>query len=296
MLSLMARRAALALVLAAMAGAALDARTARAPQNDPASETVHRVEAGETLGGIANRAQVSRAQIIEANSLAPPYTLKAGQKLIIPRQRNHVVKADEVGFDIAMAYGVPWPDIAAANGLKNDAPLRVGQRLAIPVVTSPRAAREAQAPSIDLEPSPASLPDTAAPNFAWPLKGKLRRPFVAVGGKKDPHDGIDLLAPKGLAVRASAGGKVIFAGQGPAEYGLTVILYHAGRWTTTYSYLSRVTVREGDQVRHGERIGLVGDTGLADQPQLHFEVRRNRLAQDPLRYLPRNQKTEPMAR
>jgi len=65
-----------------------------------------------------------------------------------------------------------------------------------------------------------------------------------------------------------------------------VILFHGGRWTTTYSFLSRVTVKEGDKVRAGERIGLVGDTGLAKEPQLHFEIRRNRVPLDPAKYLP----------
>jgi murein DD-endopeptidase MepM/ murein hydrolase activator NlpD len=101
------------------------------------------------------------------------------------------------------------------------------------------------------------------------------------------HDGIDVLADEGTAVRAAAAGKVIFAGQGPEEYGLTVIVWHSGRWTTTYSYLSKITVKEGDPVGAGERIGLIGETGLAEEPQLHFEIRRNKIAQDPARYLPK---------
>ena len=119
------------------------------------------------------------------------------------------------------------------------------------------------------------------------MPGKVRRPFRSADAKEGLHEGIDLLAPEGSAVRASAAGKVIFAGQGPEAYGLTVILFHGGRWTTTYSFLQKVTVKEGDQVKLGERIGLVGDTGLAEEPQLHFEVRRNRVPLDPAKFLPR---------
>jgi murein DD-endopeptidase MepM/ murein hydrolase activator NlpD len=81
-------------------------------------------------------------------------------------------------------------------------------------------------------------------------------------------------------------GKVIFAGQGPKEYGLTVIVYHSGRWTTTYGFLDKITVKEGEKVKAGERVGKLGTTGLARDPALHFEIRRNRVALDPVKYLP----------
>ena len=276
----MNRAGAFALALAAFAAAPLLAQDAKP---DPKTEAVHVVQPGETLGGIAVRAEVPRVLIIEANALKTPYTLKAGQKLIIPRRRSHTVKDGETGFDVAMTYGVPWSAIAAANGIKPDARLKAGQKLAIPTVSvKPVVA----APSISTDPG-AGLPDTAAPAFAWPVQGKVRRAFVAAKQGQTGHDGIDILAPNGNAVRASAAGKVIFAGPGPDEYGLTVIVWHAGRWTTTYSYLDKITVKAGDKVRAGERVGLVGQSGLAEVPQLHFEIRRNKLPQDPARYLPK---------
>lgn len=280
----MNRAGALALALA-LAAAPLHAADPPAdPPADPATETTHVVKPGETLGGIAERAEVPRVLIIEANGLTPPYTLKAGQKLVVPRRKTHVVKPGETGFDVAMDEGVAWSAIAAANGIKPDARLRPGQKLAIPTLTAAPPVRPAE-PSITTEPAKA-LPDTAAPAFAWPVQGKVLRPFVV--GKKGQagHDGIDIQADKGTAVRAAAAGKVIFAGPGPEDYGLTVIVWHAGRWTTTYSYLGKITVKVGDKVKAGERIGLVGQTGVASEPQLHFEIRRNKRPQDPARYLP----------
>ena len=276
----MNRAGAFALALAVMAAAPVLAET---PKADPKTEAVHVVQSGETLGGIASRAEVPRVLIIEANGLKAPYALRAGQKLIIPRRRSHTVKDGETGFDVAMIYGVPWSAIAAANSIKPDARLKAGQKLSIPTVSVKPVVAQ---PSISTDPQ-AGLPDTAAPAFAWPLQGKVRRGFVAAATAGSGHDGIDILAPKGTAVRAAAAGKVIFAGQGPDEYGLTVIIWHSGRWTTTYSYLDKITVKVGDTVKAGERIGLVGQTGLAEEPQLHFEVRRNKLPQDPARYLPK---------
>lgn len=261
---------------------------------DPRNETAHIVKPGETLGGVANRAEVPRVLIIEANGLKAPYTLKAGQKLVIPRRRGHTVKDGETGFSIALDFGVPWSVIAAANDLAVDAPVKIGQKLSIPTVSATSVTASATTPTAAAygtasaaAESTAPLADTPAPRFAWPVAGKVRRPFLPAEAKDGLHEGIDVLAPEGTAVRASAAGKVIFAGQGPDDYGLTVIVFHGGRWTTTYSFLQKVTVTEGDAVKAGERVGLVGQTGMAKEPQLHFEVRKNRAALDPAKFLPR---------
>jgi len=263
---------------------------AQSAESDPKSETEHVVKPGETLGGIASRAQVPRVLIIEANGLEAPYHLRAGQKLVIPRRRSHTVKDGETGLSIALEYGVAWSAIAAANGIDSRTPIKPGQKLAIPTVAKAAPALSATAtPSPAPSPGPTSTlpPDTAkAPAFAWPYKGDVSREFVARGGRKSNHDGIDITGKQGAAVRAAAAGKVIFAGQGPREYGLTVIIYHSGRWTTTYAFLDKVTVKEGERVKAGERVGKLGQTGLAREPSLHFEIRRNRVALDPVKYLP----------
>ena len=289
----MKRLAAFGLALAALLAAPLLAEDAKAP--DSKTEAVHVVKAGETLGGIAARAEVPRVLIIEANGLKEPYALRAGQKLVIPRRRSHTVAKGETGFSIALDYGVPWSAIAAANGLKVGDPVKAGQKLAIPTISSKAVTAPVATPAPSSSPSAsaAALADTPAPKFAWPLTGKVRRSFAGAGAKDGPHEGIDLLSPEGTAVRASAAGKVIFAGQGPDDYGLTVIVFHGGRWTTTYSFLSKVTVKEGDEVKAGERIGLVGETGLATEPQLHFEVRKNRVALDPVKFLPKMKAPQP---
>ncbi|WP_296674761.1 M23 family metallopeptidase [Novosphingobium sp.] len=263
---------------------------------DPTTETSHTVTSGETLGGIANRAEVPRVLIIEANGLKAPYALRTGQKLVIPRRRIHTVKDGETGFGIAMDYGVPWSAIATASGIDPKGPVKTGQKLTVPTMAKAIAVAGPTEPASDAPPptassaasEPAVLKNGPAPAFRWPIEGKVRRGFIAKVGDKAWHDGIDILADKGIAIRAAAAGKVIFAGDGPKEYGKTVILFHSGRWTTTYSYLDQITVKDGEDVRAGERIGLNGQTGLASQPQLHFEVRNDRVPLDPAKYLPRS--------
>jgi murein DD-endopeptidase MepM/ murein hydrolase activator NlpD len=280
-------------VLAALVAAPLAAKDA-----DPKSETEHVVKPGETLGGIAVRAEVPRILIIEANGLKQPFTVRAGQSLIIPRRRSHEVKPGETGFGIALEYGVAWSVIAVANGIDPKAPLRTGQKLAIPTVSKAPAEASLEAgPSATPSPSPSPSPAADAPpaQLAWPVQGSIRRGF-APRGKRNFHDGIDITAEDGTAVRASAAGRVIYAEAGPREYGNTVIVHHGERWTTTYAQLSRITVKNGERVKAGERVGLVGHSGIARDDQLHFEVRHNREALDPEKILPQRSVDQPKDR
>lgn len=270
------RRAALLAVVALLLTAAGEPEAL-----PPNRATEHVVKPGETLGGIAARAEVPRVLIAEANGLRPPYILRAGQKLLIPRTRHHTVVAGETGFTIAYTYGVPWRDIAVANGLETGAALKPGQKLLIPTVLA-AAAEPAARPSIDT-----GLPVAAeAARFAWPLQGRVRRGF-APRSRANHHDGLDIRAPAGTAVRAAAGGKVLFAGEEPRQFGRMVVVEHDGGWQTAYAFLSRITVKAGDDVRPGERVGLVGSTGQAKGSELHFEIRRGVAPVDPAAHLPR---------
>ncbi len=264
---------ALALLLAAATAPAPTPTPSGAPFNE---ESEHVVQPGETLGGIATRAEVPRVLIIEANGLKAPYAVRTGQKLAIPRTRRHTVATGETGFLIAWKYGAAWQDIAVANGLGPDATLKRGQKLLIPTLIAPQA-----------RPTPAATPSPAAtaPRFAWPLQGPIRRSF-APRGKPGYHDGIDITAAEGTAVRAIDAGKVLFAGEESSQFGRLVIVDHGGGLTSAYAFLSRVTVKEGDPVRKGERVGLVGHTGLARGSELHFELRRSNRPVDPEEQLP----------
>lgn len=219
---------------------------------------------------------VPRVLIIEANGIKPPYAVRTGQKLIIPRRRSHTVKTGETGFDIALDYGVSWKEIAQANGLDPKQPVKPGQKLAIPTI--------ARVP----EPLPAPSPPTkpGAAKYVWPVAGEVLRKFKPRGEGTSYHDGIDIAGERADPVRTAAAGTVIFAGDGPSEYGRTVIVHHGGRWVTVYSFLDAITVKKGDKLKAGARLGTIGTSGIARTPQLHFELRQARVAVDPLGSLP----------
>ncbi len=122
----------------------------------------------------------------------------------------------------------------------------------------------------------------------WPLKGRVMSPFGTrvhpTFKTKTVHTGIDIDGKRGDPVGAAAAGEVLFAGW-LRGYGQIVVLDHGGDLTTVYAHLSKISVAEGDRVAVGQTVGLVGDTGVATGHHLHFEVRVNGEARDPMRYL-----------
>jgi murein DD-endopeptidase MepM/ murein hydrolase activator NlpD len=236
---------------------------------DPKTENEHVVTEGETLNGIAARAGVASAAIAAANGLKDPFVVRIGQKLTIPRQKTHVVAKGDTGFGIAIQYGVPFEQIAAANGLDPDAKLKPGQKLAIPAVT--------EAPR---QPAAQVAKPAADPRFRRPVDGAVLLGWQRRADGRG-HEGLDFAADIGDRVGAAAAGRVIFAGDEPNRFGRLVVIDHGNDWYTAYGNLSKVTVKRGEQVRAGERIGLAGDAGDADRPEVHFEIRKDKKPVDP---------------
>jgi hypothetical protein len=125
----------------------------------------------------------------------------------------------------------------------------------------------------------------AAPtlSLAWPLQERVLGDRFGPRGVKF-HTGIDLPAPKRTPVYAARAGKVVFSGWS-AGYGFLVVISHGRGERTWYGHLSQIDVRKGVWIDGGVRIGLVGATGDATGPHLHFEVRVRGAVIDPLRAL-----------
>lgn len=128
-----------------------------------------------------------------------------------------------------------------------------------------------------LLPTDQPLPD----GFLGSRFGWRTDPFT---GRPALHEGIDFNAPVGTPIVAAAAGIVAFAGWAPA-YGLVVDIDHGQGLVTRYAHASKVHVRERELVRQGQRIADVGSTGRSSGPHLHFEVRVDGEARDPLAWL-----------
>ncbi len=98
------------------------------------------------------------------------------------------------------------------------------------------------------------------------------------------HEGIDVVAPMGAPIEAPAAGKVVKAGW-ETGYGYSVSIDHGYGITTRFAHASKLLVRRGDKVERGQRIALVGNTGLATGPHLHYEVHVRGRAVNPLNYV-----------
>jgi len=122
----------------------------------------------------------------------------------------------------------------------------------------------------------------------WPVEGKITSNFGPRRGSF--HDGLDIAAPLGTPILAAANGEVIYSGA-LRGYGNLVILRHRDGYVTVYAHTQKNLVQEGERVRRGQAIARVGQTGRASGPHLHFEVRKDNLAKNPLRYLPEDRRT-----
>ncbi len=118
----------------------------------------------------------------------------------------------------------------------------------------------------------------------WPLIGRFAMGVDPVLGVYRMHEGIDIGGPEGAPIHAAGGGTVIWAGDRHG-YGNAVFIDHGSGVVTVYAHQSKIGVSVGQHVGTGEVIGYVGHTGLAAGPHLHFEVRVNGTAYDPLKFV-----------
>jgi murein DD-endopeptidase MepM/ murein hydrolase activator NlpD len=143
--------------------------------------------------------------------------------------------------------------------------------------------------SIAAESLTAQLRRLAATPSIMPTQGWLssrfsRQRFHPVLQRTRPHTGIDIRAPVGTPIEAPAAGTVIHAGW-EGGYGRSVVIDHGYGIVTRYGHASRILVEQGQRVRRGDVIALVGRSGLAEAPHLHYEVHVNGRPVDPLKFV-----------
>ncbi|HEX2230006.1 MAG TPA: LysM peptidoglycan-binding domain-containing M23 family metallopeptidase [Candidatus Binatia bacterium] len=238
--------------------------------------------AGLTLARIRTVAVLLLLPACAPRSAAPPAKRTSGT--------YHVVRPGENLYRIGKAYDVTHEELARANNLRDPDRIRAGQKLFVPgaarqlpveliTPTSVMTEREAAAPPRDL-----SIDGALEPIFMWPVSGAVNSPFGPRGAGF--HDGIDIAAPAGTPIRAIDAGEVIYSDQ-LRGYGNMVIIRHSAGFVSVYAHNERNFVIQGQRVSRGETIARVGSTGRVTGPHLHFEIRRNNKAEDPLSHMPR---------
>jgi len=241
-----------------------------------ATISVYVVREGDTLTGIAKLFRVSPSTILWANDLPRSAVLKVGQTLVILPVTGvrYTVESGDTLVSIAKKFGADATDIANFNGIDDDM-IVVGMKLIIPdgeiavaaVVAAPASTKPASGLAATLN----------VPRGTAEQNGYYLRPIL--GGIKTQgihgYNGVDIGAPKGTPILASAEGDVIVAKEGGwnGGYGSYVVIQHGNGSQTLYSHASSVIVYAGEHVVRGQVIAYVGATGKATGPHLHFEIR-----------------------
>lgn len=121
--------------------------------------------------------------------------------------------------------------------------------------------------------------------FSWPVPAskRLTSKFGKRWGRR--HEGIDIAARAGTSIVAVESGVVIYSGNDLGGYGNLTVLSHPGGLFTVYAHAKKNFTKKGDSVHRGQVIGQVGMTGRTTGPHLHFEVRYDSKAVDPLKFL-----------
>ncbi len=130
--------------------------------------------------------------------------------------------------------------------------------------------------------APSIVPPSGSGILGWPVSGPVTSVFGMRWGRM--HEGIDIAVGSGTPVRAAAAGTVIYAGWF-GGYGNLVVVDHGGGLSTAYAHNSSVASSVGQAVAAGEVVSYAGNTGNSSGPHVHFEVRVNGSATDPLGYL-----------
>jgi murein DD-endopeptidase MepM/ murein hydrolase activator NlpD len=259
------------------------------PKSAPVSKAgVYVVESGDSILGIARDHGVSASELRSANGLTTD-AIRIGQKLTIPGTGAKVAAKKPAAEKSTAEKPKTTADASASK--PKPAPVETAKpKVATTEPVKPKATPAAYTPpkasavaAVEAESDDVAPGSSGIGKMRWPAKGRVISSYGKGAGKS--RDGIDISVPEGTAVKSAENGVVIYAGNGLKEFGNTVLVRHDNGLVTVYGNNGSLNVKRGQTVKRGEQIATSGMTGDADQPKLHFEVRKNSAPVDPSTYL-----------
>lgn len=246
---------------------------------EPVFDTMfYTVQPGDTLYNIATRKKVNIDTVLSANrNVKKLGLLRIGQKLRIPNQKGvfHKVEKGQTISKISSLYKVDAEKILEVNSISRPKSLTSGTEIFIP--------------GAKLLPSTQQYLLGSDIGFIQPISGGWFS--SGYGYRRDPftneirfHTGVDIAAYSGASIRASKSGKVTFSGW-QKGYGNIIVIKHSDGYWTKYAHNLKNLVSQGDYVRQGQVIGLVGSTGRSIGSHLHFEICKNGHAVNPASFI-----------
>ena len=264
------------------------------------TQVIYKVQSGDTLSEIAIANNIPMEELIAINDALEDEntTIRVDQELVItvPEPDLSVIWKDEQiiteDYEAEIQY-VPNDDWYTTQKVTLQEP-SAGRRKIVAVTTYKNGqaqSREILKEEIYAEAVPKIVErgTKIPPTYVKPISGgRLSSRFgsrsAPTKGASTNHKGVDWAVPIGTAVVASNAGTVTKAGWA-SGYGYAVYIKHADGRETRYAHLSKVLVKAGQTVSQGQRIALSGNTGRSTGPHLHFEIRINGVAVDPLKHL-----------
>jgi len=255
--------------------------------------TEYKIKKGESIWTIAEKFKISHKMIIKANSIKSANLVKPGKILLIPNTNGifYIVQKNDSLSVIAKKYNVKIDDIKMNNRIKNNR-LAAKSKIFIPDAVEKKEINQLRTVNtVQITKMDTKLPTklTLTP-FIRPMKGSLdissrfgmrMHPIL---GRRVFHNGLDIRMNVGTKVYSSADGRIIYAGEREG-YGNMVVVQHKNNYITVYAHLNDILKDTGTTVKKGELIGLSGETGSVTGPHLHYEIRKNNVPLNPLKFM-----------
>lgn len=256
---------------------------------------VHKVNKGESLWTIARNNKMTVDELKKANPQVKNELIKDGQELnlIVPKPYVNVVTKEIVTYNQSIPYSTKierdsslwsWESKVIKNGTCGVKEIKAK----ITCKNGVEIERQILEEKVTKEPDyrivsrgTRTAPSRGTGRFIWPTSGKITSLFGKRG--REYHTGVDIGAPKGTPVKAADSGIVTFAGSS-GNYGKLVKIDHGNGYSTYYAHNSKILVSKNEKVEKGQTISLVGSTGRSSGSHLHFEIRKNGSAINPMSF------------
>jgi lipoprotein NlpD len=259
------------------------------------------VKKGDTVRRIAQEHGQDYRDVAAWNNMTDPSKIEIGQELrVAPPDGAAVVKPIAVSAPIVVVTDAP-PVVASSGSdqLKREpkgGKVAYSEQALAQVRTMEGGAAAAQAvkpldkpadkpAAPTAPPAGAAIPGGDAIDWTWPIAGKVLSEFVEGGAGRESNKGIDLAGRTGEPIQAAAAGKVNFVGSLRGYGDFLVVQHQNSEFISVYAHTSKILVKKDQMVAKGQKIAEVGSSD-ADQPKLHFEIRRQGKPVDPLKLLP----------
>ncbi|MDR2267862.1 MAG: M23 family metallopeptidase [Holosporaceae bacterium] len=255
----------------------------------------HRVSGNETLYDVAYRYNIDPSNLASINGVKAPYKVQRGQVLQLP---NNDAIENPAAITIVSSGSLTQPSVdeknnSAKNKIENenteafipDVDGSISASEPIPDLAKPKVV----APAVDIT-------KLSTGKLMWPVNGKVISNFGdLIDGS--PNDGINIKPSGDAKVKAADAGTIIYSGNKlEEEFGNVVIVQHDNGLITSYAHLSNAAVKDGDIVAAGDIIGQTGKSGNVSEPQLHFEVMKDKKPVNPLKFLEKQVASAPASK